>query len=442
MKRSCFARGISFALALVLLFSLASCARSTTDTTETAAQRLTVEKVPVCYTNEQTETFSARLTSLAEQMLSELRGIRLGAQQRKRLSVYMESSVLPMLERENMTAEELLRLCQSMEQIFSAEKSDRTSSLSLLARIYRESMLLLGTDRAGELFYECLLLWADYRLQVYEERYQTYGYEFYLEYSEELLSQREQLTQTVGKENFSFLLSSLFFGASLFSLLTDEIFSDPDVTTVRPAEYLALLQKHRQMLAEHTPSRQQWSVCFSVLTAWVTDSGSTSLSDRWTALQKAEWNAFLTAEHAAVLGDFCVDLSELYQAVAEILTEETLSVLQTGTREQRLQTICLLLSDLPIQTETFLERSSGLQLASDAEKAVLIKYRVWEAYERASADASVASVTDLQQAIGAYGHTPSSETAETLRQTAMRFFGMRCPYLAFVFWTEGGIGAE
>lgn len=442
MKHTGSVRCISVILTLIILISLVSCAGNSDLPVESEANRLTVEKVPVCYTEEQTEVFSARLTDLTEQLLLMRKGIRLGEKQRLKLSAYITSSVLPMLEREEISDNELLQLCLAAEEICQADgTADGTSLWLVVSRFYRESMLVIGTNRAGDLLFEGILLWADYKLQIYEERYQTYGYAFYLEYSAELLSQREQLTQTVGKENFSFMLSSLFFGASLFSLLTEDAVSDLHETSVRPAEFSALLQKHRQMLAEHMPSRQQWSVCFSVLTAWMTDSGSTALSDRWSALQKAEWNAFLTAEHAAELGAFYVDLLEFYQAVVENLTVETVSVLQTGTREQRLQAICLLLSDPTFQTEMFLERSSALQLASETEKAVLVKYHVWEEYELIAANAVPVSGADLQQAIVAYGRDPSSESAETLRQSAMAFWGMRCPYLAFVFWTEGGTEA-
>lgn len=445
-------RMMAMLVLMAIVLSSAACGNknANSDVNITEPTRLTVEKVPVCYTDEQTEIFSTRLTEIAAKAVFLLKSIRLNESQTQDVRVYIKDYVLPMLETKSITTEELTKLCKKAEIICNvteeapaqeaANNNSDEFSVALYTQLYRECLLVLGTERAGTLAYESVLIWVDHKIGHYWERYQKYGYLYYLEYIDNLEQQRLQFTQTVGEATFSQMLSLMFFGTSLVSLVTEDALNTDQEMLLNDAELLQLLNKHKIMLQINQPTKTQWEVCFSLFAEW-TETAPPLLSS-WNDLQKAEWKAFWNVENVGSFGQICAESMILYQVLIEKLEEDDIAELRNENKEARVQTICMLLTECGEAFEHYTETLSSIHIETDKEKNVLEKQGVWEEYLLFQDSLSSIEASDLRTAIQEYAKSPTEERYARVKEyTKASLHGMY-PYLTFVFLWEGEISTS
>ncbi len=400
-------------------------------------QCLTVEQIPVAYTEAQTELFSTRLTDLLARAVRLFKGVSLSAAQITRAQTVVSEQVLPMLAREGITALEMETLCEYAETLCAqAEQSSNRLNFSAYSALYGESTLILGSERAGALAYESILLWQDLRISDAIRRYETYGYDFYLARSEEYRIQKDRFINEVGKQAYSSVLGTIFFGGSILNVLAQEAEAQDFALSLNDAEVLMLLKRHGQLLWEHTPTSAQWSACADLHLTWFSKTALDASA--WSDLQKAEWKAFWTAERAQAIGGVGRDATRLYAAMTQAMTVQDVACLRIASQEERMATLCRLAITCEEELQAFAQAiATTANSADEAEKNALEKHGATEAYLAYTKQMQAVSTQEWMETLKEYATTPTKETQNALQDRTHAFFYGICPYMTFVF-LEGG----
>lgn len=435
-------RMLAFLTVLCSLIINTACQNTATNTqSETTAQRLTVEKVPVRYTEQETEAFSARLTELCLDFVPYFSDFLPGENRVSKIREDLREKTLPMLQNEGVTATELDIFCAKAEAIFEehhAHPLTREHRVSLLSDLYLEGILLLGAERVGSLAYESILLWLQGRIDICMHRYQTYGYAFYLHDADTYRAERTDFVEKIGKNTFISMTEAIFFGGNLLGVMSQEMLENTQAAVLNNAELLLLLRKHASTLQTEMPNQEHWALCATLFHSWI--SVDTLMKPTWTSYQKDALKTYLTPQIAAGYGSTFSNALSFYSEMVSHLSEDDIEILRGNDENLKKRVLCQAMASCGEKFENFVSESAQLlHSATEEERVLLQKHGMQEVYDAFAADITSIEAQSWCAAVRTYANDPTAQNFAVLEEATQGFLFEICPYLAFAFAQEGGI---
>ena len=239
---------IYLTLALAVLLLLSSCEKDGAGGSEI---RIEINDEFAPYDDDFLDECELRYATVAASMLESYYGRELNPEQRERVGAAFKEKILPLLYSVKINESELLGILASLEDGQSGAKDS-----SILTAVYDSCLYSVGEERCGRLAYGIAHLLLEENARTASERYEKYGYSWYLDDAERCTSLSESLT-AMGEERFSAAcaifsqLTSL--GASLES-------SQSTGLVLTDSELLYILGYRARHFAKSNITPDEWSL--------------------------------------------------------------------------------------------------------------------------------------------------------------------------------------
>ena len=389
-------------------------------------QRLTVAESEIEYSDSETTEIVMKLTNIASTLAYLRDGLVLSESEKRELVENIDRSVENVLEASAVDHKMATELLESIEKRLEEEESELT--IRLFGDLYLISLGKLGRERAADLVFYSTLAYLDNSAKTFRERYEKYGYSWYLEDAEHYDRLSLEIKENIGEEKLADALGVVFFSSSLVSgtplLREDEGFS------LDSGELLLLLKKQAEHLDESALSRSQWQTVFELLfEVCFSESQAPKHLDE---VEKEEYSALRNCDdYALKLGNVMPYLTDLYAAAVNKLSEERLVRLMSEdasvAKLEFLNSVYMCKNEFFALTASFSKQS----FTSEHEKNALERAGAYEDYLKYAEYRRHTDGTDLYNAIGAYLSGRQSE--EQLHNAFEGYLFSSAPYFTYVF---------
>ena len=389
-------------------------------------QRLTVEESEIEYSDSETTDILIKLTNIASTLVYLRDGLVLSESEKKELVENIDLSVEEVLEDSAVDYRMANELLEGIEKRLDEEEG--ALSFKLVSDLYLLSLGKLGRERAAKLIFYSALAYLDESAKTARERYEKYGYGWYLENAEKYESLYFEIEENIGDEKLADALGVVFFSSSLASGMP--LLSEDDSFSLDSGELLLLLKKQAEHLEENALSSAQWQTVFQLLfEIWFSESDAPKHFDE---VEREEYLALRNCdEYALQLGNIMPSVTSLYVAAVDRLSEDRLTrLIGDDTSVAKLE---FLNSIYTCKNEFFAlcASFSKQSFASEYEKNALERTGVYEDYLKYAEYRRQSNGADLYNAIGAYLSGRQSEAQ--LHNVFESYLFSSAPYFTYVF---------
>jgi hypothetical protein len=342
-------------LALVMLFSSCSLFFESREEPEyIEGQRLEIEKSDISYTPEQSDDITKKMASVAALFMSRRDGIAVDEELIADIELNIAGEIIPSLEGSDISYERISSLIEEVTDLINSDEI--AMDASLYNDIYLMCMDKLGREKSGKMIYSSIVMYLERKADIFEKRYEEFGYEWYLTDAEKYRSLIRDMKDVLGEYEFTDAVSIVFFFATLMNG-TPLISGNESSFYVDASEMLVLLKKQAGMIVDHKMSAEQWKV----ITRLAFELGlceygpSENLKDVQREMLTALKNC---PEYADALGELMPEVSALYVSIVDKLNEGSLTLIMSGNREVATREILRLISLCRMRSATSASSSS------------------------------------------------------------------------------------
>ncbi len=430
--KSILRRAASLALSFCMLLGGAACTASPTPNETAPVDRtpLTVVEAPAVYTEQMCESYAARMSEICAEVVFRTEGIVLKETEKQKLTENLRKTLIPMLEAIPIYPEETEAVISSAERTLA--DGGEVESPFLWFGFYQSNLSILGSTRAGRLSYAAVAVWLQSREQTCRERYEKYGYAWYLTDAEHYASMQQRLANELGEEGFcnaaeilTFAASSLAGGASAWGSTEGYGLSAGELT--------AILARQSAHFVELSLTAEQWSLVGELLEEAAPKRRNTTL--------KAELGVLADEGYFSRAARVMPSLLDLYRAATVHLTAEDTQIIVYGRDENaRIHAVCRLLAVCDGELKALLETvETYAATESEKEKKILSQLGVLSDCQAFLEACGTADAETLCEKIAACAEDASPERAEEVRAALRAYLATKAPYL---FYALRGAGKE
>jgi hypothetical protein len=257
---------------------------------------------------------------------------------RESLRASFVEKICPILEDIPIYPDEALRVIGAIDRLLSGTASaddnfeDKTK---IVSDIYLQLLSILGADRAGVLCYRTSLLFVDGKRETARKRYESYGYQFYLDdlnYYTELCADVREL----GEEKFSGAVSMLLFLLSGAAGAIEPV-EGGGVLKVGYAELCMILEKQGEVFLSRDIGDAGWEIVLAILTEFI--------PERTQGLRDAM--LYTLGEEGAITASapMISPIIALYSSIVGSVGEQDVALIASGGADAASAVAQLLLSD-------------------------------------------------------------------------------------------------
>ncbi len=413
-------------LLLVLALLLTSC--GVKNTPPAPMDALVVAEDPPFYTKAETDFFARRYADIYHRLVYLLAGIEMSPTEDASTQEQIRARFLPVAMECGIYARELEALLGYADSLLTTVESGEYDLAHFLTGSYRETLLLLGSERGGRLSFSLTNFWLEDRISLCKERYDKYGYDRYLEEYQRLVHLQAELNHTLGAEGFSGAVSLLFFAGS----------SLPGYTTknanlsLSDAECLAMLHKQASLLQKEDLSEDDFRILFDLLYAF--ENATSVLSGQMSSLSAALWRVHMTDLLPTRCGKSAKILEDWYLSVVPLFTEEDIRLIRSGDLSFSLARLLSRDTDSTVLLLTQLE--AQLPSNSQEEQSVLISAGRYEDFLAYASTLETINAAELTASAAAFAATGSDDHRTRFEADLERYFFSVCPYICYLFHYE------
>ncbi len=422
MGKQVFFRAVALTLTVILCLCEGSCARPDSEK-DTRTQQLTVEQAPTTYTPAFSASAAKQGAALFGRLLALCRGYTPNEEQLQALEAQIQEQLLPRLEALSVRPDELTALLEKGQLLCAlSEENAETAPSALLLQFYQTGLSVVSSQKLGGIFFSVTELYLSRLTQQCYERYEAYGYQWYLEDAHRYADLHTQLCSTLGAESFAQITAMAVFAVSLLGNAARE---ESRMYVLSDEELAVLLRRQADYFCAVEISQEQWGSAAEIYTALFTPQGST--------LTDAELSALFRSGYFARVAQCIPTLLTLYRAMAQAVTPQQLASLRGEEREEALPVIARLLYDSSAEllaTERQLELYGYSQSAE--EEAALRAAGLWEEYLQYLQDTPTARAQLLSESAEAYAKQPTEENKAAFLCVARQYLRTYLPCFAFV----------
>lgn len=423
MGKQQFFRAVALTLGVLLCLCGSSCAHPGKEEHATRAQSLTVEASPTAYTPAFSAAAAQRGAALFGRVLAICDGATLDEEQLQRLALQLEEQLLPRLEALSVHSYELTALLEKGERICTmAEESGEAGALSLFLQFYQAGLSVLSSQTLGGILFSATEWYLSRKTQQCRERYETYGYQWYLEDANRYDALRTQLCSTLGEEAFAQMTAMAVFALSLGGGAVQK--EEGSLYALSDEELTVLLRRQADYFCSAALSGEMWSVAAQIYTALFSPQGNTPTA--------AVLSALFRSGYGAQVAQCMPTFLELYRAVAQSITPQQLAVLRNGGTDA-LPVVARLLCDTSAEVLT---AEQQLELygysQSKEEESALHAAGLWEEYQQYLQDTPTVRASELLESAEAFAAEPSPANRSAFLRDAQQSLRTYLPCLSFV----------
>ena len=308
MKSKLSVKIICALLVSVFLFNLFSCERGESDVVYDKTLRLTIEDVPISYSEQLTADLGSRYANIAAKLIERISAITINENQKASLNESFTTKILPIFIELKIYPEEIDELFLEAEKCII--DSESYSVLSIYS-LYRKAITVLGSERSGSLLYSLALNSINEKRESTAKKYEQDGNL----YKRDLIRYEGLYTDLtrLGAENFSTALtiSSLILStaSSVNETVTENAFSVSD------AELLYILDRQGDILTKKSPTEEQWQTFGAIISELIPKKSDTLISSSAYALKNYYHKIELDGSDGRDALDVILENPELYPLV-------------------------------------------------------------------------------------------------------------------------------
>ena len=414
-------RIIALFLLVSLVFGMTSCDRG--QEIPPKDRPLVVESEDVVYTDEGIAEIADGLVKTADILMPILGYPKLKDDERAELHSLTRDRIIPIAREIPIYESELRRIFDILVEELSAISADNTDTdrLGIIADAYARMSAHVDSRRLGELIFELDLEWMGDSLERAKDRYDRYGYSYYLEDIEKytaLISDAEQL----GSEAFSDALSVFMFIASA-SFGT--VIADGSTVGVKAADILVIMKKQGEKFASLGINEAQWQTVAAMCEELIPDAISSAIHAKVTWTLDDE-DYFTSA--AAVMPD----VIDFYEIFTSEISPEAAEGIEEGTELSLALSICRELArNKSALTDLLSAMEEKIPGASEAQISIMTTYEK-EGYAEFTS-LYLSSKEELIASIEAFVNEPTEDSIEELKRTVIGFAASINPVVAYVY---------
>ncbi len=393
-------------------------------------QRLVLEEEERGLSDDEREKIILELTETVSRALFVSEGVVLNEKQRGEIREYIKKELVRVIEESGIDYQGFVGANEAVRQGLELIESG-TESLSAFRDVYFELILGLGNEKSGALIYRTALIWLDYQVERSRERYETYGYEWYLADSEDFSRLAREMRDGIDEKELSEALGVLFFSSAIMggTLVRDgeEIGFEAD-----GRELEVLLRKQREMLNEHTLDGEDWQTVGEVFfKAFFENSDVDEGSDE---LLKAELIALRDCPtYSRKIAGLVPYFVELYISMTEAADADELEGILAGGDGAK-KTVALLALESREELFALLEAIESTELSSDGELKAIDAAGYADEFEEYSSKRKDISSEEFYDILTLYSKGSADEVS--LRCAIEDLSFRQAPYITFVFFSE------
>lgn len=410
-------------LTVLLCLCGSSCSRPVQEPPATA-QRLTVEEAPTEYSPAFSADAAKQGAALFGQVLLLSRGVALDEAALQGLEVQIREQLLPRLEALSVHPHELAALLDKGQQLCTlSEENADASPMSLFLLFYQTGLSVLPSQKLGGILFSVTELYLSRRAQQCYERYETYGYAWYLEDARLYDALQTQLRSTLGEEAFAQMTAMAVFALSLGGGAVQK--EEARLYALSDEELALLLRRQSDYFCSAALSQEQWSCAAQIYTTLFSPQGNT--------LADAALSALLRSGYGAQVARCMPSVLSLYRAMTQAVTPQQLAELRGGGQEEMLSVTARLLCSASAEVLA-LEQQLNLYGYSQSaeEESALRAAGLWEEYQQYLQDTPTVQAQQLLESARACAEEPSTASRESFLRTAEQYLRTYLPCLAFV----------
>ena len=404
------------------------------------AQELLVEQTPPQYSEEFERETSQRVAALLSALSRRGGGPLFDQIRQNELALLVREQIFPQA-RELLIYESnwrgLLTACESTLTLYEDKPLSAAAFLGLLASLFEEMRLSLGEVRTGGLCYHVLLVALREKTALAEQRYEKYGYSWYLKEAQACAALTQGWQAELDGARFSAAMSVLTSFLPALRTLWREGGASEVSFALYDAELCLFLQRQATKSAAAL-SVAEWELIGETLALLFPSRGGTDpLSAEWRALCGCEGYV------KRVFGSLPAFL-RLTEAVSLQLTAADIAVLRgEGTAAARMQPILRAVLDCEAVFFALSQTlSSRLAIADARERAALESVGALADYERFAAERGSVDAQGVFAAMAALadGNVSETDTVSALSAALTDYFYGLAPYLTYVLCTAESEG--
>lgn len=277
MKSKLSVKIICALLISVFLFNLFSCDKGESEVVYDKTLRLTIEDVPISYSEQFTTEISARYANIAAKLIEKLAAITINENQKASLKESFTTKVLPIFIGLKIYSEQLDALFTEAEKCIDSESY---SALSIYT-LYKRAITILGSKKSGELLYSLTLNSINEKRESTAKKYEQYKNIYkrdFLRY-EGLYADLKKL----GAEKFSTALTISSLILSTVSSVNETV--KENAFSVSDAELLYILERQGDALTEKSPTEKEWQTFGAIISELIPKKSDTLVSSSAYALK-------------------------------------------------------------------------------------------------------------------------------------------------------------
>ena len=412
---------------LFCVMSLSSCAvfPNKEDSPYIEGQRLTVTESEIKYSESEKNEIILNLTNIASEIIFMREGLALTESEKNKLALNIKDLCVEIFESSNVSYKKLSEFLNSVERLILEENA---FTYNMFSNIYLSSMGLLGREISSELIFKTTVVYLNKKAEIFEERYESYGYQWYLDDSKTYFRLSSEIQEGIGADKFTDALGVVFFTASILS--GTPVLNENSELLLDNAELLALVKRQAKYFDENSLSSSQWQTVFEVLfELFFTESEA---PEHFDAVEREEYLALRNnRDYAVMLGGIMPYVTNLYVDVVNNLSSERFARLLS---EDKAVAGLEFLNSLYLCKNRFLPLSSKfsmLRFVSESEKNALVRAEAYDDYLKYEKYRKDTDGSDLYNAIGAY--LSGRIGKEQLNGVFENYMFASAPYFTYVF---------
>ena len=389
-------------------------------------QRLTVVESEIEYSDSEMTEISIKLTNIASTLAYRRDGLVLSESEKRELVEIIDKFTEEIVKESAVGYELADELLSRVAKRIDADEEEPL--LKLLGDLYLIVLGNLGREKAAKVVFYSTLTYLDSSSQIAKERYEKYGYTWYLEDAEQYERLSLEIKENIGYDKLADALGVVFFTSSLAS--GTPLWSGEEDFSLDSEELLLLLKRQAEYLDENSLSKTQWQTVFELM--FELFFSESEAPDYFDSVEREEYLALRNCdEYAIQLGEAMPYVTNLYVEAVNKLSAERLKRLMS--EDSSVSKIEFLNSLYLCKNEFFAlsAKLSKLSLASEYEKNALVRTGVYEdflVYEKYRKDVDGA---DLYNAIGAY--LSGRQNEDQLHNTFEDYMFSFAPYFTYAF---------
>ena len=332
------------------------------------------------------------------------------------------NDILPMLIDVKIYPSELTKLLASVRECIAIvdENEDETTP-KIISDMYAKCVSVIDADRLGALVYELQVLAINRKAMSVKEKYDKYGYVFYLEeaeYYESVVKKAKEL----GRSDFASALSALIFTASLFNGSAN---FEGDGVSISVSDSVAIMEKQAQKFVELKLDSKDWQTVAEMYEVFISSDVSDDLKGR---VLRALDDANFFVESMSVMPD----LINFYAEIMKDVSKENIALMESDAEYAYIRAIC---SEILKKESAFRTLLAALEakIPSASDKCLeLVNVYDKSGYNKFLNSYS-SNAADLITAIRIFSSNPTEVNYDTLVRKCFGYAAKINPVVTYVY---------